>query len=221
MKSMPIWMSAVVIVASAVAVTSVGAQTPTLKRETLNLDSYERGTRASGPVATRGKLATDKWYLVSVKGTFSYFSRTLLRGQRYCGMPKRRPQRPSKGRANGPVFADAETIFALPRGRSGRCPVLPYHWGNFQMTARKRFSHVDPIGGPRSRPNRRHRYRYLLKGRGRVARFRLQDVYARDNYGVLSITVRRATASEVLRGQPPASPAPAPIPNVPPPTGAG
>ncbi len=202
--------STVVMVVFGTVVTGVGAQTPTLKRQTLYLDSYEKRSRTAGPVSTRRKLARDRWYLVSVKGTISFFSPGLLRGQRDCGRPERRPQRRSKGRPNGRVFADAETIFALPRRRGRGCEPLPHHWGNFQMTAGKRFSHIDPIGGAPTRANRRHRYRYLLKGRGKVARFLLRDSYPRDNYGVLTITLRHATTSEVVRGRPPAPTLPAP-----------
>lgn len=210
-KSTMIGASTVMILTAGTVVTGAGAEAPTLKRQTLYLDSYERRTKSAGPVSTRRKLERGRWYLVTVSGTFSYFEPALLRGRRYCGRPERRPQRRSRGRSNGRVFADVETLFALPRGRrAGSCDALPYHWGNFEMTAGRRFSHVEPIGGPRKRPNRRHRYRYLLQGQGRVARFRLRDVYPRDNYGVLTIKVRRATASEVPRSQPPVTtPAPA------------
>lgn len=196
--------STVMTLMTGAVVAGAGGQAPALERQTLYLDSYERRTRSAGPVSTRRKLARGTWYVVTVRGTFSYFDPALLRGRQYCGRPERRPQRRSRGRSNGRVFADVETLFALPRGRrAGNCDALPYHWGNFEMTVGRRFSHVEPIGGPRKRPNRRHRYRYLLQGQGRVARFRLRDVYPRDNYGVLTIKVRRATASEVPRSQPP------------------
>ena len=207
--------STVAMVVFGTVVTGVGARTPTLKRQTLYLDSYEKRSKTAGPVSTRRRLARGKWYLVAVKGTISYFSRGLLRKE-YCGRPEARPQRRSKGRANARVFADVETVFALPRRRGRGCPPLPHHWGNFEMTAGKRFSHIDPIGGAPTRANRRHRYLYLLKGRGKVARFMLRDSYPRDNYGVLTIRLRRATASEVVRGQPPA-----PAPSLPAPTAGG
>lgn len=192
---------------------------PTLKRETVYLDSYEKKTKTAGPVRTKRKLARGTTYLVTAQGTFSYYDPEALRGAKYCGKPEAAPRRRSKGRKNGPVFGDVETIFALPRGnlKPGDCEVLPFHWTAFQMSAGGKYRHLEAIGGRTNVPSSGHRYRYLLKGRGQVARFQLRDDFPGDNYGVVTIKLRKATKTEIAAGKKaPATPAPTtPAPTLP------
>jgi hypothetical protein len=210
---MAVGTSAVVL---AVGVAGAEGQEPTLQEETLRLDSYEKGSTTAGPVSTRRKLAPAKWYLVRVKGTFS-FGGPLTRAE-YCGAPTRRPQRRSRRRPIRPAWLDVEFTYALPRVRGQKeCAEIPLHWSNFEMTAGREFAHVEPVNGLPTRPTRSHRYRYLLQGTGAVARFRLKDQDPSDNSGVVTIRLRPARASEIP--PPPPAPAPAPVPPLPaPPT---
>ena len=193
----------------AVSVSGAEGQSQTLQRETLFLDSYEKGSTTAGPVSSRRKLASGRWYLVTVKGTFSFGG--PLRRREYCGEATRRPQRLSPRRAIRPAWMDVEFTYALPRARGRKeCAELPLHWSNFEMTAGRDFVHVDPVKGAPRRPSRGHRYRYLLQGTGAVARFQLSDQDPRDNSGVVRIRLRPALASEIP--PPPPAPAPAPMP---------
>jgi hypothetical protein len=83
------------------------------------------------------------------------------------------------------------------------------------MSAGSTFKHVEAIGGASSTPNRRHRYRYLLTGRGKAARFQLRDEFPSDNYGVVTIKLRKATKSEIALGQAPPTPGQTPPPSAP------
>jgi hypothetical protein len=192
---------------------------PTLQRQTIYLDSYSRAARNAGPVATRLKLASRTWYVVTVKGTFSLdVFRPRVRRHRtdFCGPAEDRPQRRSRNRPVAPVFVDAEMEFALPRewvDRAQQCATLPNHTGGFQMTAGRRFRHVEPIGGAAPVTTAQdHAYRYLLRGAGRVARFRIKDANPRDNSGVLTIGIRPAQPSEIPAPPAPIPPPPAPVP---------
>ncbi len=145
-----------------------------------------------GPAVSRRRLAKGLYYVAIVKGTFAY---KRLVGT-YCGRTEKLPMRRSPGRFNGRVTQDVEMIFAAkPRG--GVCPRLPEHWGNFQISTGLAYRHIEPIGGQPTRTAALHRYRYVLKGRGQKAKFRLRDLYTPDNYGVVTIQLRRATRAEV------------------------
>ncbi len=161
--------------------------------ETMRLDTStkQRGIFV-GPVVSRHKLAKGLYYVAIVKGTFAY---KRLRGT-YCGQRERLPMRRSPGRYNGRVNMDVEFIFA-EKPRRGACPRLPEHWSNFQISTGLSYRHLEPIGGPATRTAASHRYRYLLKGRGNKAKFSLRDRFAPDNYGVVTIQLRRATRAEV------------------------
>lgn len=178
----------------AVSGSSSGASQPRVL-ETIHLDSWGSEKRRHayvGPAVSRRKLAKGLYYVAVVKGTFAY--RRLVGS--YCGRVEERPMRRSRGRFNGRVSQDVEFIFAEKR-RGDVCPRVPQHWSNFQISTGLSYRHLEPIGARRTRPDASHRYRYLLKGRGQKAKFRLRDVYAADNYGVVTIQLRRATRAEV------------------------
>ncbi len=166
--------------------------------ERLMLDTNERrADGAAGPIRTERRLQRRARYLVTVKGTFSFYPQPMWAtppsGKFVCGTPEPRPMFTSSGQPAGPVGFVAETMFALP-ARPPHCDrlQLPRSWKNFQMAAGRRFTH--PGSGRRTRPNRAHRYRYRVQGLGRRLRFRLVDSHASDNYGQLQIQVRRLRA---------------------------
>ncbi len=168
-----------------------------LRAETLVLDSYEdRADGAAGPVSTRRRLTRRAEYLVTVRGTMSFYPAALWLmpqpSQLICGRPEPRPLFTGIGQPLGPVGFDAETIFALPTTRA-HCDRLrlPRRWGNFQIAAGRRFTHRRPLPSHGRRVDPSHTYRYRVWGRGVRARFRLVDSHATDNYGQLQIRVRR------------------------------
>ncbi len=168
-----------------------------LRAETLVLDSYEdRADGAAGPVFTRRGLTRRAEYLVTVRGTLSFYPAPLWlmpqAPQVICGRPEPRPLFAAIGQPIGPVGFDAETIFALPTTRA-HCDGLrlPRRWANFQIAMGRRFTHPRPLPPRGRRVDPSHTYRYRVWGRGRRARFRLVDSHATDNYGQLQIRVAR------------------------------
>jgi hypothetical protein len=168
-----------------------------LRAERLVLDSYERrADGAAGPVSTRRPLTRGRQYVITVRGTLSFYPAGLWLTpeppRRICGRPEPRPLFAGVAQPVGPVGFDAETIFALPT-TTAHCHRLrlPRRWGNFQIAVGTRFAHRRPLPA-RSRPAKlSHTYQYRVRGRGRRARFRLVDSHATDNYGQLHIAVRR------------------------------
>lgn len=170
--------------------------------QSVTLDSREaRNDGAAGPIATRTRLARGASYLVTVRGTFSYYpAATWLAPVPplpvICGRPEPAPVFGTPGRSEGPVGFDAERIFAFPTTqRDCDSMSLPVAWKNFQVSAGGSFAHPRRVRRPRGQPARPHTYHYRLRGRGRPARFRLRDSHASDNYGLLRISVRAARPS--------------------------
>ncbi len=195
------------------AATEAATAAPTLRSQTLYLDTKSNAKR-DATAKTRLRLANRIWYVETVKGTYTFdVNQASTRRSRsnFCGPFEARPQRASRGQRPAPVFMYAEFHFALPRDwfdRANDCARLPLHHGGFEMTAGTTFKHMDPIGGAPTAVARGHSYRYLLQGAGKVGRFRLRDTKPRDNNGVLTISLRRARASET----PVPTPAPTPAP---------
>lgn len=140
-----------------------------LRAERLVLDTNE-GTAdgAAGPIRTERRLQRRARYRVTVQGTFSFYPESMWRtpptGQAVCGTPESGPMFTFPSQPTGPVGFDAETMFALPT-TPAHCDrlELPRPWKNFQMSVGRRFTH--PGSGRRTRPNRKHRYSYRVRGR--------------------------------------------------------
>jgi hypothetical protein len=171
----------------------------TVAAQDLMLDSYAAAGVPS--VTTSGVLARGQFYVVEVSGTLSYYQPALWRfgapaadpnARAVCGTPEAAPMFPSAV-PGGPVGFDAEMAFARPV-IARRCASLrlPRTWNNFQVSVGRGFGHPTPVFGRPTAPARSHTYVYLLKGREKPATFRLRDTPANDNYGRLSIRIRRA-----------------------------
>jgi hypothetical protein len=164
--------------------------------EILSLDAYQSpNDGTAGPVSTSKTLDNGAFYGVVATGTFSFYGPeqwSVPPSKAICGTPEPAPQRPSPGRTNGKVGMDVETIFATPfqfDSCGGFHP--PVHWTSFQMNTGSGFTHVEPVDGAHSTPNRYHTYAYLIRGSGQPASFELQDADTTDNYGVVTILVQR------------------------------
>jgi hypothetical protein len=166
---------------------------------TVFLDTFESvNDGAAGPVATADVLAPGQFYGVEVSGTFSTFNEEIWnRRTSYfgiCGIAATDAALPSPGRPATPAGQDAEIVFARPWFFP--CRTTPYRYRSFQMDTGSGFGHPGANGVSSATPDPSHTYVYLVRGEGQVARFQQMDTQTRDNYGVLSITVRPATASD-------------------------
>ena len=167
--------------------------------EDLMLDSYAAAGVPS--VKTSGNLARGEFYVVEVSGTLSYYRNSLWRfgppagdlgARAVCGTPEAAPMFPS-ALTSGPVGFDAEMAFARPAiARRCQAPRLPRTWNNFQVSLGRGFGHPTPVFGRPAVPARSHTYTYVFEGRDTPGTFRLVDTPANDNYGALSIRIRRA-----------------------------
>jgi hypothetical protein len=168
--------------------------------ETLVLDTPDTAKdRFAGPVASKDALEAGVPYVATVRGTFSFFPSAVYRdrAKELCGKPTPRTIYKTKGVKNGPTLGDAAFLYAaldVKCPKSGR-----YLTGNaFQSSTGGKFANVVPIGKLKA-PSADHRYRYALLGRGKVARWRMKDAFARDDYGRFRIVVERATAADCAR----------------------
>lgn len=175
---------------------------PTPAGEQLTLDSYHPWNRSyTPPVATAHRAAANTYWVATVSGTFSYYSaidythpqkpfRTV------CGTPEPSAQHPGSLGGDGPVGFDAEFIFSRPaKATSQRCD-LPSHWPNFQANTGRGWHHPAVVGGTPATPTANHTYSFALVGDNAPLKFRLRDVYTRDNYGLLKISIHQATATD-------------------------
>lgn len=189
----------------ACAVPAMAVATPTSsQRDTLKLDSYSKGAIPSG--TTSFKLSKDTWYVATVSGTMSYWAPiNYTKPQRpykiVCGAADNSAAYSGSQGGNGPVGLDAEFVFARPWTKS-KCAQahLPMHWSNFQASTGGAWAHPQTLGATPTAPTADHTYNYVLLGHGKAAQFRLTDIYYRDNYGILRVSVRPATSADCATG---------------------
>jgi hypothetical protein len=173
----------------------------------LMLDSYEPNNDGfAGPVTSNILPAGTHW-VAEVQGTLSYYAPAAYVVHSpfvLCGTPDvlgpmfSSPDRP----LHKPAGMDAEFIFGRPSSQRvcDRYP-LPAHWPNFQISRGAGFDNRDLLGAPLAGPTADHKYSYPITGIGKSAQFRLRDrPRTSDNYGLLKITVRPATASDCANG---------------------
>ena len=183
---------ATVCAAPSLAVAAPRPSTP--PSGSVTLDSSSRG---SIPTAeTSFTLPKGVWYVATVSGTVSYYSPiNYTKPQRpykiLCGAPQTGRQ--------GPVGLDAEFTFARPwtKNKCDRAH-LPIHWSNFQASTGGNWAHPQTLGVAPTAPTANHTYSYVLQGRNKPATFRLTDIYYRDNYGTLRISLRPARAADCV-----------------------
>ncbi len=196
----------------------------TAAAENLRLNTRSRSNDGfAGPVWTKHRLTPGAYYLVRVAGTFSAWPlKDWQNSHPACGKPIPGPAfRPRHSKAR-PVGLDADTVFGAPadshfcrilgparpvqvkpgKHRRRRRP-LSAHQTHFQISQGDGFAYTTPVGGPYSHPTRRHIYSYVLKLTANATRFgfRFVDIPSSDNYGVLRIRVRIATAQDCSRGR--------------------
>jgi hypothetical protein len=170
---------------------------------TLSLNSYHNWDRHyTPPVSASGDLARNQYEVATVSGTISYYAAINYRvPQRpwtvVCGTPERSALYPGPSGAHGPVGFDAEFIFARPwTQRECAQAHLPVVWPNFQMNDGTGWRHPNILGTVPVAPAANHTYSFAAVGHSDRLRFRLVDIYTRDNYGVLKISLRPATAAD-------------------------
>src|SRR3954452_21650218 len=128
-----------------------------------NIEKLHLNSRAAdnvgyfGPVTTKKKLNDNQYFVALVRGTASFYRPGLWEGQDIfvvCGTPEASPIPPSPGAAATKAGTDVETVFASPV--FGGCGNFhpPIHFTNFQIDTGSVFSHVEPLGGPFSSPNK-------------------------------------------------------------------
>jgi hypothetical protein len=163
------------------------------------LNVYDKGKDPyAGPLATK-KLEKGVPYVAKVSGTFSFFDKqTWTGGTKYCGKTERKPVYKSKGRPNGQVDGDALFLFANIGLKCTTAPLVTAT--TFQVKTRNKYYKAIPIGGFPSAPTADHTYRLPLLGYGKKAKFRLFDDFTRDNYGMLRITIFKATGTQCAAG---------------------
>ena len=191
---------AVPSLAAAATPRTIAQQTDTMK-----LDSYSKGSIPSGK--TSFKLSKDTWYVATVSGTLSYWAPINYTKPQHpykivCGTPDSSAWYSSASEGgNGPVGLDAEFVFARPWTKN-KCAQahLPMHWSNFQVTTGGAWDHPQTLGAAPTAPTADHTYNYVLLGHGKAAQFRLTDIYYRDNYGILWVSVRPATSADCASG---------------------
>jgi hypothetical protein len=188
----------------AFASTAAAAVAPQSSVEHLTLDSYHNWNRNyTPPVSSDNRLAANSHYVATVSGTFSYYaskdysSHPLAPWTIVCGTPNRSSMYPGSLGGYGPVGFDAEFVFSRP-WTPKRCAKahLPQRWPNFEANTGEGWSHPQILGALPTVPTSDHTYSFAIAGTGARVQFRLRDVWTRDNYGLLKISLRRATSAD-------------------------
>ena len=171
--------------------------------QTVQLDTHSTGLAGSaGAVSTDDLLGLGKLYVVEASGTWSKWKASSWTVATPCGSPEPQPVFPSPGATNGPVGLDAETLFGA-RSTGGSCPGMPTHQGGLLMRfTESDFRHYEPFGGKKITPTADHTYTYGVVGNGLAASFKIADRPVEDNYGILKLRVRLATADDCTDGFP-------------------
>jgi hypothetical protein len=154
------------------------------------------------PVSSRSKLARDRLYVATVRGSVSFYESVDYVAIQapwdvMCGAPEQAPMFSSAG-GSGRVGTDAEFIFALPLvGRSCADARLPRPYTNFQASVGQGWEHPSLLSGQTLvKPSRSHTYEFALTGAGQPVSFRLIDTDTRDDYGSFRIYLRAAVAGD-------------------------
>jgi hypothetical protein len=169
----------------------------------LVLDAYSPTHQLfTPPVSSRSKLARDRLYVATVRGSVSFYESVDYLAiqapwQVMCGAPERAPMFSSAG-GSGRVGTDAEFIFALPLpGRSCANAKLPRPYANFQANLGQGWEHPSLLSGQTPvKPSRSHTYEFALTGAGQPVSFRLIDTDTRDDYGSFRIYLRTAVTGD-------------------------
>jgi len=169
----------------------------------LVLDAYSPTHQMfTPPVSSRSKLARDRLYVATVRGSVSFYESVdyvAIQAPWHviCGAPDRAPMFSSAG-GSGQVGTDAEFIFALPLvGRSCANARLPRPYTNFQANLGQGWEHPSVLSRQTLvRPSRSHTYQFALSGAGQPVSFRLIDTDTRDDYGSFRIYLRTAVAED-------------------------
>lgn len=149
---------------------------PAVQARSLTLDTTVGSV--AGPVLAAGSTHT-----VTVTGTVSDWNGALTKGT-----PEPNATYPTTGglaRKSTQVGCDAETIFAQPSNFSHTLG----HWTQLQINTGSGFKHVEPVGGPYTKPAAGHSYTYRLTGEGQPLTIRWADSPLNDNYGAFRIEV--------------------------------
>jgi len=202
LRAVRVFLCCATCVLGVIALPAVAGASATIDQ--FNLDSYHAWDREYTPPARSSVKLKKGLYVATVQGTFSYYAAINYTVPQppwtiVCGTPEAAPQFGSAG-GSGPVGFDAEFIFSRPwQAEPCAHAHLPAKWQNFQMNdGVTGWMHpaVLNIGYP-AVPNPTHTYEFALRGhKGRHVSFRLLDIYTRDNYGSLRISLRAATAAD-------------------------
>lgn len=184
------------------AIAASASASPVGPTDAFSLDSYYGWKEPNTPAVTsRIVIPRGADYVATVSGTFSYYAARAYghfthKEQVLCGTPESAPEYSGSAGGTGPVGFDAEFVFARP-WVSGRCARahLPVRWGNFEMANATHWRHPTILGDLPSAPSAGHTYYFAVVGENRPVKFRLADVYPRDNYGILRIQLAPATTA--------------------------
>jgi hypothetical protein len=204
--------AACLLVAAAAAVAPATASAA-INNQTLTLDT--RAANVAGTVQTTSSSTTNnQWYVTSVTGTFSFnaasYWTTIPSTSvfRVCGPIENAPLNNSTGvpaGTNGKVNADPEFMFARRWQWDCSTSKLPLKIPNFESnytgSTTTGWTHEVPAGGVPNAPTASHRYVYFKKGNGHSVSWRMNDAVTSDNYGRLTINIRKATSTDCANNQ--------------------
>ena len=147
---------------------------------------------ARDPRDTRGRAVLEDGvaYEITAEGTYSAWAPSFWRRGVCAGAPE-----PSAG-GEGPVGLDAAYAFAVPRGSRACGRPAPERQSGWYFALETRGDYQ--AGADDAPYNPRHVYRRRVTGRGEPLRAHVYDSagdYA-DNYGGLTLTVRRVVGPE-------------------------
>ena len=168
-------------------------------RQLFLLEEFLYGSNAKSGLSTM-VLETEKSYIVSIEGTFSFWSPHQWgewlgdNAKDICwGIADQEPMIPSPEKQLGSVGADPEYNYAVPIFPGG-CPDGPTDSVGPQPSASVQIS-LDggavfgKIVTTNDAFNSRHKYQYLVEGTGQPLIIKILDSGYSDNYGQLQVGI--------------------------------
>ena len=156
----------------------------------VDMDSYRADNSAiltTGPV-----LASGHQYVITMSGTWSYWSPNYWPSHGTCGITDAMPQYPSPGTVNSVVGTDAVWGFAAPKSNGVCVKTYPHVSNNVQLSLDGGVTFGDPPVTPGSAPAPDHTYHFTVTGQGKTVAFKIDDAKSTDNYGIVKAVIEQS-----------------------------
>jgi hypothetical protein len=168
---------------------------------TFTVDSHADSGSGGGSATSPDILTAGRLYAITVSGTYAPESATLWSAptSTQCGSPEAAPTEGSEDQPTRKASRDAFSRFATVVAPGGSCPTLPARNQRFQFDFRTGDLFVlQPMNVPAgsAAPRADHRYVFVARGQGTPVTTLISDSNPNDNDGVLTVSVRLATASD-------------------------